>query len=162
MKGYGGRTTFSNTVLALEFASPKTRELWSRVTGTYQRKMEFYNSKTVSPIITQHPYKGYPVIRYNEPHDDEKHGHFINHPDLEFSGIGKNKLKEFHESLQDALHSEQCFYAHEWETGDIVVSDNFTLLHGREAFTSRSPRHLRRIHVSSNPAFDNPGLESYK
>ncbi|HEY8279937.1 MAG TPA: TauD/TfdA family dioxygenase, partial [Bdellovibrionota bacterium] len=60
----GGRTTFSHTVKALESVPARTRELWAKVTGSYQRKMEFYDSKTVSPIIDKHPQLGFDVIRY--------------------------------------------------------------------------------------------------
>jgi alpha-ketoglutarate-dependent taurine dioxygenase len=123
--------------------------------------MEFYNSKTVSPIITQHPFRNYPVIRYNEPSTD-KNGRFINPASLLFTGIPEKELVEFHHSLLESLYSQHHFYAHKWHIGDVVISDNFTLLHGREAFLSKSPRHLRRVHVLSNPPFDNPGLESYK
>ncbi len=160
-QGCGGRTTFSNTAMAIKNASAKTMLLWEKVTGHYQRKMEFYNSKTVSPIITQHPFRNYPVIRYNEPSTD-KNGRFINPASLLFTGIPEKELVEFHHSLLESLYSQHHFYAHEWHIGDVVISDNFTLLHGREAFLSKSPRHLRRVHVLSNPPFDNPGLESYK
>ncbi|MGH3312603.1 MAG: hypothetical protein ACRDP3_18815 [Streptomyces sp.] len=40
----------------------------------------------------------------------------------------------------------------------VVIADNYTLLHGREAFTSRAPRHLRRVHVLGEPALENPAL----
>ncbi|MEM6730499.1 MAG: TauD/TfdA family dioxygenase, partial [Myxococcota bacterium] len=60
------------------------------------------------------------------------------------------------------LHAPESFYAHQWQTGDVVIADNFTLLHGREAFTSRAPRHLQRVHVLSETPFDNPGLETYQ
>ncbi len=161
LPGHGGRTTFSNTVLALQNASPATKELWSHVTGVYSRKMEFYNSKTVSPIITQHPHRDFPVIRYNEPHTEEK-GRLVNPVDMEFTGISEKELDLFHSSLQKALYAPENFYAHEWQEGDIVVTDNFTLLHGREEFVSKSPRHIQRVQVLSNPPFNNPGLESYK
>lgn len=159
--GQGGRTTFSNTILALQFASSEIKELWNKVSGTYQRKMEFYNSKTVSPIITKHPQKDFSVIRYNEPPSADK-GHFVNPPDIEFTGIDQEELDFFHRSLNKALYSADNFYAHEWQNGDIVIADNFSLLHGREGFVSRSPRHIQRVHVLSNPPFDNPGLESYQ
>lgn len=161
LAGQGGRTTFSNTVLALKKTAAETKDLWNKVTGIYQRKMEFYNSKTVSPIITQHPRKDMPVIRYNEPPAQNK-GHFLNPPDLEFTGISDEESAHFHISLQEALYAPDTFYAHEWQTGDVVIADNFSLLHGREGFTSKSPRHLQRVHVLSNPPFDNPGLESYQ
>jgi alpha-ketoglutarate-dependent taurine dioxygenase len=159
--GHGGRTTFSNTILALEKASPELKELWSKVTGIYQRKMEFYDSRTTSPIITKHPHRDYSVIRYNEPPSKEK-GHFINPPELEFVGVPLGEREAFHRTLQAALYAPGNFYAHQWQDHDIVITDNFSLLHGREAFTTNSPRHLQRVQVLSNPPFDNPGLEAYQ
>jgi alpha-ketoglutarate-dependent taurine dioxygenase len=159
--GQGGRTTFSNTALAIQNASVGMLSLWSRVTGHYQRKMEFYESKTVSPIITSHPRRGFPVIRYNEP-PDKKRGHFLNPPTLDFTGLGHGELGEFHRSLREALYAPANFYAHDWRQGDLVIADNYTLLHGREAFTSRAPRHLRRVHVLGTPPLDNPALVSHK
>jgi alpha-ketoglutarate-dependent taurine dioxygenase len=161
LPGQGGRTTFSNTILALENASSDLKDLWSRVKGIYQRKMEFYNSKTISPIITQHPHKGFSVIRYNEPPSVEK-GHFVNPPDLEFTGLSNEERELCHRGLKEALYAPINFYAHEWQTGDVVIADNFSLLHGREEFVSQSPRHIRRVHVLSDPPFNNPGLESYQ
>ena len=161
LAGQGGRTTFTNTISALKNASAETKELWSNVTGTYEREMEFYNSKTVSPIITKHPSKEVDVIRYNEPPSKAK-GFFLNPPNLQFSGVDGEALHTFHRSLQRALYAPENFYAHEWQSGDVVIADNFSLLHGRERFAAKSPRHLRRVHVLSNPPFNNPGLQSYQ
>jgi alpha-ketoglutarate-dependent taurine dioxygenase len=160
LAGQGGRTTFSNTVSALKNTPNELKELWNRVTGVYQRKMEFYNSKTVSPIVVKHPFRDFSVIRYNEIHSEKK-GRFINPPNIEFLGVSNEELNKFHESLVLALYNPQNFYAHEWEKGDVVIADNFSLLHGREHFTSRSPRHLQRVHILSNPPLDNSFLESY-
>ena len=99
LSGQGGRTTFSNTILALKYASAESKKLWNKVTGIYQRKMEFYNSKTVSPIINKHPHKDFSVIRYNEPPSEDK-GHFVNPPILEFTGVSLEELEEFHRSLE--------------------------------------------------------------
>lgn len=156
---HGGRTTFSNTLLALKNAPSQSKKLWHKITGIYQRKMEFYNSKTVSPIINKHPYKDFSVIRYNEPPSEGK-GRFVNPPNLEFTGATPEELEEFHHSLKQALYAPGNFYAHEWQTGDMVIADNFSLLHGREGFVSKSPRHIQRVHVLSNPPFNNPALES--
>ncbi len=161
LSGQGGRTTFSNTILALKYAPSESKKLWSKVTGIYQRKMEFYNSKTVSPIINKHPYKDFSVIRYNEPPSEEK-GRFVNPPVLEFTGVSLEELESFHFSLKQALYAPRNFYAHEWQAGDVVIADNFSLLHGREEFIAKSPRHLQRVHVLSDPPFDNPGLKSYQ
>jgi alpha-ketoglutarate-dependent taurine dioxygenase len=159
--GQGGRTTFSNTVRALEKAPADVKELWTKVTGRYQRKMEFYDSTTVSPVIDTHPLRGHAVIRYNEP-PSAGFGKFVNPPTLEFSGISCDDVEEFHRTLRDALYSPENFYAHEWQEGDLVVADNFSLLHGREGFETEAPRHLRRVHVLSNPPLNNTRLVSHK
>lgn len=156
----GGRTTFSNTVLALKNSGDEKRKQWSKVIGSYEREMEFYNSKTVSPIITKHPYKDYSVIRYNEPSSSNES--FVNPPNLNFLGLDSSEIQEFHQNLSKALYDEKNFYAHKWIDGDVVIADNFTLLHGREKFVSKSPRHIRRVQVLSDPPFNNPGLESYQ
>lgn len=161
LSGQGGRTTFSNTILALNNASSEEKARWSKVTGIYQRKMQFYHSKTVSPIIDKYPHQDVSVIRYNEPPSSDK-GRFVNPPDLDFIGISADEIADFHANLKSTLYSPNNFYAHEWQTGDVVIANNFSLLHGREAFVSKSPRHLQRIHILSNPPFNNPGLEAYK
>lgn len=159
LKGQGGRTTFSNTISVLKNSSQEEKNLWEKVTGIYQRKMEFYHSRTTASIISRHPFKEYSVIRYNEPPSQEE-GEFINPPDLEFTGLPKQELREFHRTLKEALYGPKNFYAHEWQQGDVVIADNFSLLHGREKFTSKAPRHIQRVHVLSEIPFKNPGLET--
>ena len=159
--GEGGRTIFSNTIRVLNQAPREARVSWGKVTGIYERSMEFYNSKTVSPLVTRHPYRDLDVIRYNEPVSRDE-GDFLNPPDLEFTGLDDAALECVHSSLKDALYAPSCFYAHEWQEGDIVIADNFSLLHGRESFSTKTPRHLQRVHVLSDPPLDNPGLETYR
>ncbi len=38
-----------------------------------------------------------------------------------------------------------CLYF-SWQTGDVLVSDNFAMLHTRTAFEGESDRELWRIH----------------
>lgn len=160
-QGQGGRTTFSNTLRALEQADRSFLDVLSSTTGRYQRAMEFYKSVTVSPIVAMHPYRNLKVIRYNEP-PDTRCQNFLNPPDLKFSGIIGMSEEKFHQGLKELLYSESCLYAHEWQGGDLVITDNFSLLHGRESFRSRTPRHIERVQVLSSPPFPNPGLESYQ
>lgn len=155
----GGRTTFSHTALVLKHASEQEKALWEKVSGIYKRKMEFYESTTHSPIITRHPYKDYSVIRYNEPPVEKD---FINPPDLTFTGVKNEELDAFHLSLKQSLYDPKNFYAHNWQASDVLIADNFTLLHGREGFSSQAPRHLQRVHVLSETPFNNPNLESYR
>jgi L-tyrosine isonitrile desaturase/decarboxylase len=160
-KADGGRTTFSDTTRALALASAATRAMWGAATGVYRREMEFYRSETIAPIVDRHPTRGFEVIRYCEPPiaGDKD---FINHPDLEFRGLGDAAgAAELQRTLRQALYAPEAFYAHSWQEGDVVITDNHALLHGREAFTSGASRHLRRVHVLGRPPLDNPHLVSH-
>lgn len=156
-EGHGGRTTFTHTERVFRAASEDVQRSWAAVKGVYKRKMEFYDSKTIAPLVDKHPTRGFPVIRFCEPPIKDDQG-FLNHPNFEFTGVETGNANRLMSDLRKALYSPEFFYAHEWETGDIVISDNYTLLHGREAFTSGAPRHLRRVQVLGEPALDNPHL----
>ena len=153
----GGRTVFSNTPEVIRQATEEDRRKWAQVTGHYERKMEFYHSKTIAPLVTEHPNKELSVLRYCEPpqHGDED---FLNHPNMSFEGVPQEEMSSFLKSFQDQLYAEKVTYSHQWETGDIVISDNYTLLHGREAFVSGSGRHIRRVQVLGTPKLANPHL----
>ena len=62
------------------------------------------------------------------------------------------------QTLRDALHDPHNCYAHFWQAGDVVVADNYTLLHGREAYAGGCGRHLRRVHVLGDPPLINTAL----
>lgn len=156
----GGRTIFSNTLMVLESLSEDLKQKWRGVRGVYRRKMEFYNSRVVSPVITRHPYRDYDVIRYNEAHEPLK-GKLINIPNISFTGLEEKDFSRLCDDLNAILYDPKSCYAHEWRDGDLVIADNFTLLHGREAFKAKSLRHIQRVQVLSNPPFDNPNLETF-
>lgn len=153
----GGRTTFSNTRRALERASAADRMLWETVEGVYERRMSFYDSKTVAPLVTRHPTHGFPVIRYCEPPHPDDTG-FINHPAIALRGVTPPDEQAVHASLRAALYDPACLVSHAWQTGDLVIADNHTLLHGREAFTRGAARHLRRLHILGETPLANPHL----
>jgi alpha-ketoglutarate-dependent taurine dioxygenase len=157
-EGQGGRTTFCHTPRVLENADSETVELWRRITVTYQiENVVHYGGKAVSLLVVPHPVTGVPTIRYNEPPpaDDTT---FLNRPSHRFDGVEPDELATRLKELHGALYDERHFYAHSWEEGDIVIADNYTLLHGREAFTHRSDRHIRRVHVLGEPPFANPAV----
>jgi hypothetical protein len=37
--------------------------------------------------------------------------------------------------------------AHTWRPGDVVMTDNHALLHGRRAYTDPGRRHLQRVNI---------------
>lgn len=156
-----GRTTFCNTILALSNMSESEKTQLEQVTGIYHRKMEFYHSRITSPIIVNHPYRDYKVLRYNEPHD-ESLGKFINPSNIEFAGDNQEQLNSLNQQMRDLLYNEKNFYAHTWQKGDVVITDNLSLLHGRESFASKSQRHIQRVQVQSAVPIVNTDLETFK
>ncbi|HEX6075914.1 MAG TPA: TauD/TfdA family dioxygenase [Micromonosporaceae bacterium] len=156
-EGQGGRTVFCDTTRMLANASAATRTLWEAVTVTYRiENKSHYGGQAVSPVVVPHPDRGYPTIRYAEPVPEEIVFH--NRPGLEFDGVPAERVTELKQTLRDGLYDPSNCYAHSWETGDVVITDNYTLLHGREPYTSRCGRHLRRIHILGDPPLRNPAL----
>ncbi|CAM1372418.1 Pyoverdine biosynthesis protein PvcB [Tenacibaculum litopenaei] len=156
-KEHRGGTTFVNTKQVLEKLPENYVSSLSDISCTYTRKMEYYDSKTQAPLITKHPDKEYDVIRYCEP-PTSNDASFINHPGFELSGVPKEDTTQFVEGLNAILYADDNLYTHRWETGDVVFSDNHTLLHGRESFTKGAPRHIRRVQLLGKKPLDNPHL----
>jgi alpha-ketoglutarate-dependent taurine dioxygenase len=153
----GGRTTFSSTTEALRIATPEARALWSRARGRYQRTVEIYSNTVDTPIVEKHPRREFPVLRFCEP-PIEGDNTFINPSSYTFGGVGKDEQKALLDSLRRTLYDPRAYYAHQWQAGDLVLTDNFTLLHGRERFASQTGRHLRRVHIHGEPPLRNPHL----
>ncbi len=155
--GQGGRTTFCDTTRVLADASPGTRRLWETLIITYRiEQVTHYGGTATSPLVVAHPARGFPTMRYLEPVPDNVE--YPNPPTVEFHDVSPDRVGEIEQTLRDALYDPRHRYAHAWQTGDVVVADNYTLLHGREAYTSRCGRHLRRVHVLGDPPLMNPAL----
>lgn len=157
--GQGGRTTFCDTSLALANAAPDVRATWERTEITYSiGKVAHYGGGARSPLVVPHPDRGYPTMRYHEPVPVDLE--YPNPITVTVAGVSAGKAAEIQRSVRDALYDPANHYAHEWRTGDIVIADNYTMLHGREAFTARATRHLRRVHVLGDPPLSNPALRA--
>jgi len=153
----GGRTVFCDTTLALANADPVTRSLWERTEVSYRiEKAAHYGGRSRSPLIVAHPDRGFATMRYQEAIPAEVP--YVNRPEVTFHGLDAAQIVTVKRSLQEALYDPRQMLALSWRTGDLVIADNYTLLHGREPFTSGAPRHLRRGHVLGSPPFRNPAL----
>lgn len=153
----GGRTLFCDTTRVLASTSPATRALWEGLTLTYRvAKESHYGGAATSPLVVEHPHFGFPTLRYLEPAPDSIN--YLNRPRVEFHDVPAECVTEIEQTLRNALHDPHYCYPHSWVTGDVVVADNYTLLHGRESYVSKCGRHLRRIHVLGDPPLMNPAL----
>lgn len=155
--GQGGRTIFCDTTRVLADASPVIRALWASLTLTYRiTKQSHYGGIAMSPLVVKHPNRGFSTMRYLEPALDNID--YLNRPRVEFDGVPPERVDGIEQRLRDALHDPRHCYAHSWQAGDVVIADNYTLLHGREAYASKCGRHLRRVHVLGDPPLTNPAL----
>ncbi|MGH4025157.1 MAG: TauD/TfdA dioxygenase family protein [Pseudonocardiaceae bacterium] len=152
--GQGGRTTFCDTTRILASAAPATRMLWEGLTLTYRvAKESHYGGTTTSPLVIAHPDRGFPTMRYLEPVPDNID--YLNRPRVEFHDVAAECVADIEHSLREALYDPHHCYAHSWQAGDVVVADNYTLLHGREPYGNKCGRHLRRVHVLGDPPLTN-------
>lgn len=153
----GGCTTFLNTRALLAEVPPAVLEQWKTVRVTYRiQKVVHYGGEVCSPLLVADPRDGQWVLRYNEPAEKEKR--FLNRHALEYHGLAPDEVEAFEQDLHRRLHDPRFFYAHTWQPNDVVIADNFSLLHGREAFTARSARHLQRVHIHGSPVCHNTAL----
>ena len=140
--GSGGETLFCDTTRLLAYASTEVKELWKQIEITYEtEKIVHYGGTFTSPMMVQHPLNGRDVLRYAEPVVD------LNPVRLVIQGLDAMDEEQFIEDMRLRLDDQRCCYSHSWVTGDLVIADNYTLLHGRRAFTPGVERHIRRVNV---------------
>lgn len=138
----GGETLFCDTVRLLDGAPRDLQKLWDSVVITYTtEKIVHYGGTFSSPLLASHPTLGIRVLRYAEPVED------LNPVQLNIAGISKNEQPAFLEDMHRRLNDETYCHAYQWESGDIVIADNFALLHGRRAFAKETKRHIRRVNI---------------
>jgi len=146
-KADGGGTTFCNTTAAIESVDDATLKRWQNIEVTYTtQKLAHYGGQIKQRLVAPHPVTETPVIRYAEPVTD------LNPVQLKVAGIEEGSQEQFTQEMHDLLYDQRFLYTHYWEKGDIVMADNFTLLHGREAFREANDRHIQRINVLPRPA----------
>lgn len=152
----GGRTEFCHTAKALERATEEQRLAWSSVVAKYSVEQHaHYGGSVTSPLVTKHPHTGRDVLRLSEPTPEG--ANLINPVKTEILGNSVARdTASFHDAVE-AIRSPDVLYRHTWEPGDVLLTDNYTLLHGREAFHRRCQRYLRRIQVHDRPPRQNPG-----
>ena len=155
LPGDGGRTTFCNTRRALEVASAAQLRRWRRTRISYSvERLAHYGGTVTSNIVVPHPeFPEREVIRYGEP---EEAGVALKNPVRRtFDAPDYASAEAVVTEMRSVLNDPHCFYAHPWQDGDLLLCDNYTILHGREPFKSHTFRHLRRAQVLATPAHRN-------
>lgn len=141
-----GGTTFCDTLKIIQNAAPEQLEKWGEISVSYAtKKIVHYGGKTTQKLLQKHPVSGATVIRYAEPVED------LNPVYLDVKGLKNQMQNEFTGAMKAALYDREVLYTHQWEAGDIVLADNFALLHGREAFKNPNRRYIQRINILPRP-----------
>jgi alpha-ketoglutarate-dependent taurine dioxygenase len=140
LAGSGGATLFSNTELLLKKLSRSRIARYRQVRLTYTtEKKAHYGGTFSTPLLSAHPLTGASILRYAEPVESK-----LNPVKLAVEGADPGALAQ---EMRELLYSQNFCYAHEWQDNDLLLADNFSLVHGRRAFSQSSPRHLRRIQL---------------
>jgi alpha-ketoglutarate-dependent taurine dioxygenase len=140
--GSGGETLFCDTMRLLDRTSAEQRALWQLIEITYStEKIVHYGGAFRSPLICNHPDNGQSVLRFAEPVAD------LNPVQLEIHGLPQADQAEFLKEMKMRLRDPAVCYSHRWLSGDIVIADNYVLLHGRNQFAATAERHIRRVNI---------------
>lgn len=141
-----GGTTFSHTHKIIEDSSDEELKEWDKISINYTtKKIVHYGGKIKQKLTQKHEVEDLQILRYAEPVDD------LNPVSLEISGLENKTPNEFVMQMRDKLYHPDYLYTHRWENGDIVLADNHTLLHGREAFKKPNERYIQRINILHRP-----------
>lgn len=141
----GGDTLFCNTVQLLQNLPDRLRERWEGITIKYStEKVAHYGGTVIQPLLALSP-TGEEVLRYGEPAD--KNTSDLNPFFLEVDGVDYSEVNFLIKEINTALYHPEVCYSHQWQQGDILIADNFSLLHGRNAYNPEASRHLQRVHI---------------
>jgi len=141
-----GGTTFSHTHKIVEDSTDEELKEWNKISINYTtKKIVHYGGKIKQKLTQKHEVEDLQVLRYAEPVDD------LNPVSLEISGLENKTPHDFIMQMRDKLYHPDYLYTHRWENGDIVLADNHTLIHGREAFKKPNERYIQRINILHRP-----------
>ena len=139
----GGRTLFSNTENIYERLEGSIIKNWSSVLLTYEtQKLAHYGGRITRALVHFHPVTKRPFLRFAEPVKTK-----LNPVKLTVYGCTKRQALELVQKMKEELYKEENCYAHQWKAGDLVLADNFSLVHGREAINPGDQRHFRRVQI---------------
>ncbi|WP_367127984.1 TauD/TfdA dioxygenase family protein [Saccharothrix sp. HUAS TT1] len=146
----GGRTLFTDTGRLVADTDPGTLRRWRSVVLEYRNpKVSHYGGLVVSPLVEPHPLTGEPTLRFLEPVPEGVE--ILNPPNVAVADLGPEEARAVVEEVRSALYDPRYMYGHSWQPGDVLITDNYSLLHTREPYERGLPRHLRRVHVLGDP-----------
>ncbi|KAL6049557.1 Pyoverdine biosynthesis [Balamuthia mandrillaris] len=134
-----GTTLFTDTRLFLDQFRPLEHRKWKCFTP---KNASFGGKPLELDIFQKHPETHWQVLRYHEPWEQEKTQFNPTHVEI-LAPEGES----WNQRLTDCMYNRRFCLFHDWQQGDVVIADNYSLLHSRLAFAD-SARELWRIHFN--------------
>jgi alpha-ketoglutarate-dependent taurine dioxygenase len=138
----GGETIFCDGAQVLRSAKPEQRALWKSASITYStEKVVHYGGSFTSPMVVNHRDSGEETLRFAEPVRD------LNPVSLDIPNLTPAQRDSLISEMATMLRDPRLCATHSWRAGDVLIADNFALLHGRNAFLHAALRHIRRVNI---------------
>lgn len=140
----GGETLFANTSLIWQAAGKAEQHDWLLKKIRYKtEKLAHYGGEISVQLVQQHPDTRETILRFAERVPNT----MLNPVEISIDDMTIAQAEQWAESFTQRCYLEKFCYAHTWQYNDILLADNFSLIHARRAFKQFSPRFLRRIQI---------------
>lgn len=140
-QGSGGETLFTDTEKIWNSLTASEQELCQKVTMIYRtEKRAHYGGEIRIPLVQKHPVTGKMILRIAERVETK-----LNPVELKMTGA--EDAEGLYVFLTEQLYRPEFLYEHSWETGDLLIADNFTYLHGRRPLGQNKMRSFKRIQI---------------
>jgi gamma-butyrobetaine dioxygenase/trimethyllysine dioxygenase len=129
----GGQTLFVRGADVIDRLDPAMRTMLGR--ASFHIDLETFRAKR--KLLQKHPRDGTPVLLFGDPAIS---------PKLHITAAGKTPVAPVLEALRAVLNDPSVIcYRHRWKLHDLLVFDNYKLLHARTRYQGR--RLLKRIEM---------------
>lgn len=138
-----GYTLFASSALFARYL-PKSYNIdkLSKIKWSCHSHGFFSHKLTDMPLVVPHPTLKTPCVRWHQPWPKWKTA--FGYADITIDN-GSQNLIQLVDSL---LFDRRVCLRYTWKKGDLLVSDNFAMLHTRTAFKGSEARELWRIHTN--------------
>ena len=132
----GGVTLFARGDKVVARLDQKAR----RILTVFSFRIQLGSLKASRRLVQKHPRDGMPVLLFGDPDISAN---------LQISCSGKVQVSRILRVLRASLADPQVVcYRHSWKRHDLLVFDNFKLLHARTGYTGH--RLLKRVELSAS------------
>lgn len=144
LESCGGETLFTNTNAIWQKASRDHKLEWKDIKLCYKtEKLAHYGGEIHVPFLQTHPITNETILRFAEPVPNT----MLNPVTVTIDNMNNESTKVWLDNMAACCYLEDYCYIHSWKKNDILIADNFSLIHARRAFKQFSPRFLRRIQI---------------